>query len=89
MNGNPIHAHDLPLRRKWRYLLPLLAEPGTRVICLDDRAQGTILALTDDNGQLAYHVQAGTESVRVVLATHLDVLPNERRSTVWHADGLP
>jgi hypothetical protein len=67
-------------RRRWRHLLPLLAEPGTKVICLDDGARGTILDLTDNNGQLAYRVQVGTERIRIVLATRLDMLPHQRRS---------
>lgn len=66
---------DLQVRRKWRQMLPLLAEPGTAVQCLDDGEYGAILDITEIAGQTVYRVQLMAGPVRLVLATHLDVEP--------------
>lgn len=63
---------DLQERRRWHRMLPLLAGPGTAVVCLADGEQGTILELSERAGHLAYLVQMGLGPIRFVLATDLD-----------------
>ena len=53
-------------------MLPLLAGPGTAVVCLEAGERGTILEISEMVGHLAYLVQLETESVWLVLATDLD-----------------
>lgn len=63
---------ELPECRRWRLMLPLLAGPGTAVVCLEDGERGTIPEISEMAGHLAYLVQLEAESVRLVLATDLD-----------------
>lgn len=64
----------LEARRRDRYVYPLLAEPGNAVVCLSDGAAGTIVAIEDLAGQLAYRVEVADGTRRHVFATHLDIL---------------
>jgi hypothetical protein len=56
-------------------MLPLLAGPGTQIICLDDQQPGTILEISEMQGKLAYLVQLQAGTLRLVCATHLQPLP--------------
>lgn len=67
-----IDLQDLQERRRWRQMLPLLAGPGTAVVCLEDGERGTILEISEMAGHLAYLVQLEGGRLRLVLATDLD-----------------
>lgn len=60
-------------------MLPLLAGPGTKIVCLDDQKSGTILEIAEMNGQLAYLVQLQAGTLRLVRATGLQALPSATR----------
>jgi hypothetical protein len=63
---------ELQERRRWRLMFPLLAEPRTAGVCLEDGEGDTILELFDISGHLAYLVQMGKDPMRFILATDLD-----------------
>jgi hypothetical protein len=69
---DPLTYENVPQER---YIYPLLAEPGNPVVCLSDGAAGTIVAIEDLAGQLAYRVQLTDGTLRHVLATDLDSPP--------------
>jgi hypothetical protein len=73
---NRLNPFDLQVRCKWCRMLPLRAEPGTAVRCLDDGGYGVIMEITEIIGQIAYWVQLMAGPVRVVLATRLDTPPH-------------
>jgi hypothetical protein len=70
-----VTSPNLADRHRQRYLYPLLAEPGNAVVCLSDGAMGTIVAIEDLAGHLAYRVHLVDGTLRHVLATALDISP--------------